>query len=93
MIVLNIKRKLIELTHFLKKNHVFFIYFFLLFIIFCFCFFITYQKEVILEQHLLLIQNDQIIGFLKEFLKKKQDLEHQIRIVSQIEEETKTTFI
>jgi predicted negative regulator of RcsB-dependent stress response len=79
-----IKQTFLNITDFLKENYIFFIYFFVLFILLCYCFFVAYQLNEISAQYELCIQNNQqILNLSKEVLKSKEFLIEQVEIVTE----------
>jgi hypothetical protein len=78
----NLKQIFFNCTHFIKENCIFFIYFSILFILFSLCFFIVYQQNEILLQQELLIQDKQIISFLKEFLSNQENFKEKIHTMT-----------
>jgi len=81
-----LKQIFLDYTYFVKENSIFFIYFFILFLLFSLCFFIVYLQNEILFQQELLIQEKEIISFLKEFLSNEENFKQKTQIITSNEE-------
>jgi predicted PurR-regulated permease PerM len=89
----NLKRTFFNCTNFLKENGIFFIYFFMLFILLCYCFFIAYQLDEITTQYEIFIQNNQqILNFSKEVLKSEEFLIQQVETISETKNNIKPSL-
>ena len=87
-----LKQIFLDCAYFIKENFVFFIYFSILFILFSLCFFIVYQQNEILLHQELLLQDKQIISFLKEFLNNQENFKEKIQITTPDEKEIQLIF-
>jgi len=88
-----IRQTFLNITDFLKENYIFFIYFFVLFILLCYCFFVAYQLNEISAQYELCIQNNQqILNLSKEVLKGEEFLIQQVETISETKNNIKPSL-